>query len=364
MQWGQLLERPLVKTVFMGGGTPSYLPVKLINAILETLYRSFDLDINAEITLESNPRDFSLPHAKQLSVSSINRLSFGAQSFNDEILSTLGRDHNRTTIIEAYENARAADFKNINLDLIYGVPGLTFDIWDHTLSEALELDPEHFSLYCLTLEKGTPMSLDMEQGKLQIPDDDLAADQYTHAELALARKNYKQYELSNWSKKDYSCKHNLQYWNNLPYLGFGPGAHSFLSNIRFSNLKSPRQYIKSTQEWVLKGKEKSLLNQLKENPLVNDFEVIPKNVSMAEYMFLRLRLNKGITNNEFHSVYDDNFTNIFAEELPQLFEKNLLCWHKNNLRLTKKGRLLANEVFTAFIGSYLNTTLPDKSQDI
>ena len=355
-QWGQLLGHPPVKTVFLGGGTPSYLPVKLIFSIIDTVFHAFDVDTKAEITLESNPRDFTPQHAKHLSASSINRLSFGAQSLNDDILSILGRDHDRATLIKAYENATAAGFKNINLDLIYGVPDLTAEIWEQTLNEAIALNPQHFSLYCLTLEKETPMYLALEKGELPRPDEDLAADQYIHAEATLANKDYIQYELSNWSKKDYSCTHNLQYWNNLPYLGFGPGAHSFYSNTRFSNLKSPTQYIKLIHQWILESNDKQFLHHLKSNPLIADFEVIPKNISMAEYMFLKLRLNKGITNDEFHSIYRDRFTNVFAKELPSLFDENLIFWNKNNLCLTKKGRLLANEVFTSFIGSYLQDT--------
>ena len=200
------------------------------------------------------------------------------------------------------------------------------------------------------------MYLALETGKLPRPDEDLAADQYIHAESALAKNDYIQYELSNWSKEDYSCTHNLQYWNNLPYLGLGPGAHSFYSNTRFSNLKSPTQYIKLIHQWILESNDKPFLHHLQNNPLIADFEVIPKNISMAEYMFLKLRLNKGITNDEFHSIYHDRFTNVFAKELPSLFEQNLIFWNKNNLCLTKKGRLLANEVFTSFIGSYLQDT--------
>ena len=353
-QWGYLLRGPDVKTVFFGGGTPSYLPGEFIHELINAIRATFNLSKSTEITLESNPRDLTLAHSKALFQSGVNRISLGAQSFNDDILAVLGRNHDKRSIVQAYQNARNAGFININLDLIYGVPTLSADSWKQTLRDAILLEPEHLSLYCLTLEKGTPMHIAVKQGTMPKPDDDLAADQYLHAESELVRNNYLQYEISNWSKENYSCNHNLQYWKNLPYLGFGPGAHSYISGIRFSNLKSPAKYIDLSETWESHQIDRPILQHLSDNPLIIQADAISKKVSMAEHMFLGLRLNAGITDREFRMIYGQNFTEIFAEQIDHLSTSDLLCWNKNHLTLTKKGRLLANEVFLPFIHSYLN----------
>ena len=242
--WGKLLGSPEVHTIFFGGGTPSYLPSDDIRHAMATIHSAFRVEPDAEVTLEANPGDFSDDKLAAYLDCGINRLSIGVQSFDDDLLKTLGRRHNAADAIQAYRQAQDAGFDNISIDLMYGLPYQSIGHWQDTLRQALELAPPHISMYCLTLEGGTPMERWVEQGSMPTPDADLAADMYLAAQNEMRDAGYRHYEISNWALDGKRSRHNLTYWRNEPYLGVGPGAHSYLAGCRFSAIRSPREYIR------------------------------------------------------------------------------------------------------------------------
>ena len=226
--WGSALGRPRVRTVFFGGGTPSYLPEGDIAEIMRVAADAFRIDPEAEVTLEANPGDLDSNACQGLLRQGVNRLSIGVQSLDNGLLQLLGRRHSADGAVEAFQTARNAGFTNVNLDLMYGLPDQTLDQWSDTIERLAALSPEHISLYALTLEEGTPMRVWADQGKIPEPDPDLAADMYAKARTVLDASGYHHYEISNWSQPGLESQHNLIYWRNEPYLGVGPGAHSRL----------------------------------------------------------------------------------------------------------------------------------------
>ena len=229
--WGRSLAHPQVRTVFFGGGTPSYLPNGDIAAILEAANDAFVIASDAEVTIEANPGDLNAEACRGLLRQGVNRLSIGVQSLDNGLLQLLGRRHSADGAIEAFQTARSAGFNNVNLDLMYGLPNQSLDQWEDTIARLAALSPEHISLYALTLEEGTPMRLWADQGKIPEPDPDLAADMYDMARRVLAESGYRHYEISNWAQPGQESRHNLIYWRNEPYLGVGPGAHSRLGDL-------------------------------------------------------------------------------------------------------------------------------------
>ena len=247
--WGHSLNHPTINTIFFGGGTPSYLPQGALERILKEISQVFEIKDEAEITAEANPDDLDEQKCASMLAQGINRLSIGVQSLNNAALQLLGRRHNSEKAIEAYLTAQKSGFKNINLDLMYGLPNQSISHWHHTTQIISELQPSHISMYCLTLEQGTPLFNWVEQQKLSTPDSDLAADMYHYAEELLEAQGYVHYEISNWSKPGLPSEHNLAYWTGHPYLGVGPGAHSYLDRYRFWNVDSPKLYISQVKSW-------------------------------------------------------------------------------------------------------------------
>ena len=225
-------------TIFFGGGTPSLLLPDQIADVVQAAGAAFDVDADAEVTIEANPNDLTLAYLKMLRAAGVNRLSIGMQSANPAELRLFDRRHDVAAVAESVEAARKAGFDNLSLDLIYGVPDQTLATWRTSLDFALNLQPEHLSLYALSLEAGTPLRAGVETGHVPAPDDDLAADMYELASEMLGAAGYEQYEISNWARPGFQSRHNLQYWLNEPYLGFGPGAHGFAGGVRYSNVLS------------------------------------------------------------------------------------------------------------------------------
>ena len=346
--WGNLLGGPEVHTVFFGGGTPSYLPSDDIARIMEAIRSSFDLAPDAEITLEANPGDFSDDKLTAYLYCGINRLSIGVQSFDDKLLKILGRRHNAADATSAYCQAAEAGFDNISIDLMYGLPYQSVEQWRNTLARALELAPPHISMYCLTLEGGTPMERWVEQGSMPSPDPDLAADMYLMAQNEMRDAGYRHYEISNWSKPDMRSRHNLTYWRNQPYLGVGPGAHSYLGGFRFSVIKPPREYIRRLQGVGACLCDESLSAKIRSVPVVDEIESIDAPLEMAETMMMGLRLDDGISITAFTERFGVPPSRFYAETLDELERLGLLCAHSGALRLTHRGRMLGNEVFSRF----------------
>jgi oxygen-independent coproporphyrinogen-3 oxidase len=347
--WGRLLGRPTVRTVFFGGGTPSYLPNGDIAAILDTVRASFAIEPNAEITLEANPGDFTHEKLASYRKAGVNRLSIGVQSLDDHLLSLLGRRHNAAQAVEAYRTARAAGFRNISLDLMFGLPHQALADWQASLRGAADLDPEHLSMYCLTLEAGTPMEHQVKTGLLPEPDADLAADMYLAAEEVMGGLGYRHYEISNWARPGYESRHNLTYWHNEPYLGIGPGAHSYVGGLRFANLKPPREYIARIEAMASPQlPERIGASTVRSIPVVDSVEEIGSRLEMAETMMMGLRLDTGVSQAAFQRRFGTTLAQAYGSEIAELTTDGLVEQAKGALRLTPRGRLLGNRVFSRF----------------
>jgi len=322
------------RTIFFGGGTPSLLTVEQITRLLNACHKAFAVDELAEITLEANPGTLSREQLAGLHTAGVNRLSIGSQSFDAELLKTLGRIHSPREIVQALHNARAAGFTSINLDFMFGLPGQTMRHWQETLDQALALRPEHFSLYSLIIEEGTPFYTWTSEGRITPGDEDLCADMYEYADERLQVEGYENYEISNWSLPGHQSRHNLTYWQNLPYLGMGAGAHSFFGGKRFSNLLDPQEYI----------------DQLKKQHRPEaGCETIDRVQEMTETAFLALRTAQGLHLPTFEERFAEPFTHFVGERLRVVEEAGLLEQGQDWLRLSKRGRLLGNEVFVRLL---------------
>ena len=352
-QWGSLLDSPEVHTVFFGGGTPSYLPAEDIRHTMKAITTAFNLAPGAEVTLEANPGDFTAEKLAAYLECGINRLSIGVQSFDDDLLNTLGRRHNATDAVHAYRQAADAGFENISIDLMYGLPYQSIHQWQSTLAQARELAPPHISMYCLTLEGGTPMERWVDQGSMPTPDVDLAADMYLMAQDEMRHGGYRHYEISNWAQPGRRSQHNLTYWRNGPYLGVGPGAHSYLNDCRFSAIKSPREYIRRMQSVSLDSSDAPvrampMRAMISSVPVVDEIEQIDTPLEMAETMMMGLRLDEGIGIAGFKERFGEPPCHFYADTLDELERLELLHTQEDALRLTHRGRMLGNEVFSRF----------------
>ena len=350
------VQRIPVHTVFIGGGTPSILPIIELAKVFEALYRDFEIINGAEFTLEANPERVTYDYLKGLRSLGINRLSLGMQTANPEELRLLERQHDYDRIARTVSLARKAGFDNINLDLIFGLPHQTVESWKVSLELGLTLNPDHFSLYALTVEEGTPLADWIHKGLLIEPDPDLAADMYEWASERLERNGFKQYEISNWAKYEnnnglLACRHNLQYWRNLPYLGLGAGAHGYAGGIRTANELSPRRYIQCfLSENVKRGQNQLLFPS---TPAAVNVQDVKQDQEIRETMMMGLRLTEeGVSREAFQARFGMSLEEIYETEIVESISEGLLEWeptHKDCLRLTPRGRLLGNQVFVRFI---------------
>ncbi len=367
------------KTIYFGGGTPSIVPVEHIQRILTALKERFDLDPDAEITLEANPGTLDLAKLQALGTLGINRLSLGVQSFDDATVRRLNRGHTVADALETYGLARRAEFDNVNLDFIYGLPLQTLEDWRATLNQALALAPEHLSLYALKVEEGTGLEHQIRRNKYPMPDDDVAADMYELAEDMLDAAGFEHYEISNWAKRGnwrletsdrrsrisdcrlqnqepdlqseirdlkseipnlqspisrFQSQHNLTYWHDEPYLGFGAGAHSYFAGERYWNVLSPVEYVQRVSHGA---------------GTVAEREVIRRKLEMAETVILGLRLCEGVAFERFSERFGEDVRDKYAAPLRQVAELGLVEMEDDRVRLTRRGRLLSNEVFWRFL---------------
>lgn len=337
-------------TIYFGGGTPSLLNPKQLDKILNKIHQKFQVSKDLEVTLEANPGTVNSSYLNDLHCMGINRLSIGMQSAIPEELRLLGRSHNIDDVINTVKWARQAGIDNLNLDLIFGLPGQSLEAWQHTLELALLLQPEHLSLYSLTVEHGTPMYNWLHRGLLPAIDSDLAADMYEWASIRLEAAGYAQYEISNWAKhrgeKLLACHHNLQYWKNRPYLGFGAGAHGYANNMRVANVLSINEYIDRCFHPASK--------EFPRSPATNVEEIIDYKNEMAETIMMGLRLTiEGVSSSEFKSRFGKTLLEMYQKEIDELITWGLLEWigegESKAIRITKKGRILGNQVFIKFI---------------
>ena len=365
---GSRAEQMNIHTVFFGGGTPSLLSALQFDSILKALRSAFTLTADAEISIEANPGTISPEKLTAIREAGINRISFGVQSANTEELRMLERIHDFFTVIDAVSTARKAGFDNLNLDLIYGLPEQTLASWQTTLQRIVDLHPEHISAYALTLEHGTPFGRWSSKGLLPLPDPDLAAEMYEYAEEFLEANGYVHYEISNWAKKDnaegrrqnaesnssftihqssFVCRHNLQYWHSLPYLAFGAGAHGYANSYRYSNALRIKTYIER-----LIHPSSFIIQPFPLSPAtVNQHKQSLKD-DMSEYMLNNLRLtNVGVAESDFRLRFGSGLLDVYPKEIDELVKNGLLEYAKTSevYRLTKRGRLLGNQVFVKFV---------------
>ncbi len=324
-----------VRSIFFGGGTPSLLSAGQVGDILSTAGSLFAVDEGAEVTIEANPGTVSGDYLASLRALGVDRLSLGVQSLNDAELALLGRIHTGAEARDAVRQARSSGFANLNLDLIYGLPGQTLGDWRNTLEEAMGMGPEHLSLYALSLEAGTPMAEAIGEQRLPAIDPDLSADQYELAEDLLLKDGYRHYEISNWARPGRECRHNITYWRNQPYLGVGVGAHSYLKGHRIANTESLDGYLAAFSGRV---------------PPVPDLdEEIGPDLALAETVILGLRLDGGVCVDDIRSRFGIDILARYRPQIEEMAGHGLLESAGRHLQLTRRGRLLSNEVFWRFL---------------
>jgi oxygen-independent coproporphyrinogen-3 oxidase len=329
-------------TIYFGGGTPSLVPVEHIALILDAIHNAFDVAPDAEITLEANPRPQDDGYFARLRTLGVNRLSLGMQSAIERDLHLFRRGHTFEDVRRTVALARAAGLANLNLDLIYGIPGQSLDDWRATLAAALALEPEHLSTYSLQVEDGTTLKKWIAQGKVLAPDDDLAADMYLLAEDVLEAAGFIHYEISNWARatptsnlQPPTSRHNLIYWRNEPYLGLGCGAHSWLGGRRFSNVRHPRAYI----ECLEAGQS-----------VEAESESISRELEMGETMMVGLRLlEEGVAFDRFLARFEVDMRNVYRQAIERLRAAGLIELTPDRVRLSRQARLIGNRVFGAFL---------------
>ena len=302
-----------VHTVFFGGGTPSLLSAEHFENILRTLRECFPFQEQAEISIEANPGTVSAEGLRKLRKAGINRISFGVQSANTEELRMLERIHNFSDVMDAVRWARGVGFDNLNLDLIYGLPGQGMETWERTVGRVLELRPEHISAYALTLEHGTPFGQWAKRGLMATPDPDLAAEMYEWADEAMIAAGYGQYEISNWAQAGRECRHNLQYWRGLPYLAFGAGAHGYTHDVRYSNVLRIKTYIERM------GEPGEAIPLFPLTPVTVNHHKQSAADDRGEYMMTGLRLTReGVSAREFEARFGMRLVECYGKEIEKL----------------------------------------------
>ena len=326
---GDLAPGYKVDSIYFGGGTPSFFGADGLAVILTTIRRNFDVDNNAEITFEANPDSVSDRLLHRLRAEGFNRVSLGVQSDDDEMLKKLGRPHTYSQAVSAYYKIRKAGFRNVSLDLMYGLPGQSLQDWQETLENVLRLNPEHISCYALKVEEGTPFA--EYKDMLNLPDDDTQADMYLTAVETLRGRGFRQYEISNFCRKGLISKHNMKYWTGGEYLGFGPGASSDFAGKRYTLKRDLQAYIAGIRDG---------------GDIMEDLQEIPMRERAGEYLMLRLRTNIGIEAQE----YEKMFLLPFAP-LEEVLEKQRRFFHATQTDtgrwvLTPKGYLVSNDIIT------------------
>ena len=319
-----------IVSVFIGGGTPSALKAEAIASIMRTLQEQFFFCEDAEVTIEANPGTVDLEKLTIYRNVGINRLSLGLQSTDAEELKLLGRIHSYEEFLKSYEWAREAGFSNINIDLMFAIPGQTGEAWRQHLYQVAELNPEHISAYSLIIEEGTPFA----EQNLDLPDEDTEYQMYEDTAEILERYGYRQYEISNYAKQGYMCRHNAGYWQRREYLGFGLGASSLYRGMRFSNTRRMQEYLKESR-----------------NPdqIRKDVTVLSRNERIEEFMFLGLRMTEGISEKKFEENFDVRLMDIYGDILQKYEETGFMEHIETKWRLTRKGIHVSNHILADFL---------------
>lgn len=321
-------------TVFFGGGTPSILTVDELKELVNNINENFNIKKDAEITIECNPGTINREKLEAMKKMGINRLSIGLQATQNYHLKSIGRIHTYEEFEKNYYDALDIGFKNINIDLMYALPNQKTQEWKDTLDKIIKLNPSHISAYSLILEEGTKL-YDMYQNKeFELLDEDTDINMYNYTIDILKRHGYNQYEISNYSKEDLECKHNIIYWKCDNYLGLGPGASGFIGDTRYSNIEDICEYNKCIMQNI--------------RPVSEEIELTKKD-KIEEFIFMGLRMNEGINIDVFKERFDTDFYDIYQEVMDKLLKRELVRFDGKNISLTQKGREISNSVFIEFL---------------
>jgi oxygen-independent coproporphyrinogen III oxidase len=323
-----------VDTIYLGGGTPTVLKLEQLDKMMRAVREHYDLTSNCEITIEANPNTLDEEKIRGLRSIGFNRISLGVQSFNDKELKNLGRIHSASQAIHSFNLLKKGGFKNIGLDLIFGIPEQTLGSWKSSLEKAISLSPQHISTYSLIIESGTKFYQMKKEGNIKLPTDEKVRQMYLWAIDYLNSKGYKQYEISNFCLPGFESKHNLKYWNHKEYLGFGPSAHSFYKNKRWGNIRGVMEYVELM-------KKKGRVIQFEEN--------LSKDQLVTEAIFLGLRKTNGIDLKKFHKDFKVELEDIRKDKINHLIKLGFLSKQGNSLRLTKKALPVADSIIVSLI---------------
>ncbi len=319
-----------VTSIYFGGGTPSLLSGEEMKDLTESLKRQFFLAPEAEITMEANPGTLTASHLAGYREAGVNRISIGCQSVHEAELSLLGRIHRYEDFQESYRLAREEGFDNVNIDLMYGLPGQTIDSWLQSLEAVCALSPEHISAYSLIVEEGTPFA-DMD---LDLPDEEAERQMAADTVEILTGHGYARYEISNYARPGFACRHNIGYWDGTPYLSFGLGASSYMDHTRWRNTRSMANYLKNVSVPAC---------------LRRDVEILTVENRMEEYMFLGLRMTAGVSQSEFAKRFGRSMNEVYGRKIEHFVREKLLTNSGDRVFLTERGMDLANVVMAEFL---------------
>lgn len=337
------LEKYSVDSIFFGGGTPSLLSTESIHKILKAVDSTFSVEKTAEITIESNPGTLNLEKLNGYKAAGINRISLGIQSFNDDELLQIGRIHDTKTALKTVELCRKAGFENLNLDLIFSLPNQSLEIWESNLKQAISLSPEHLSIYGLQLEEGTDFFERFNAGEFDETSDELDRKMYHKTCDILVDSGFTHYEISNWAKPGFECRHNLKYWQFYEYLGIGPSAASFVNGFRFEVKPSAKDFISNYARDMRNATNATLFSEIHQNTLKD---------SAGEFAFTALRTQDGISFDKFKKEFDVEFMKFYEKEKPEIERFKALGdveIDELGLRLTRKGIDVSNSIMALFV---------------
>ena len=331
MQGAGLGQKTTVDTIYFGGGTPSLLSATQVERILKRVGEQFDVETNAELTMEMNPATVTPETLRDYRSLGLNRASFGVQTFDDHSLKLLARGHDANDARQTFKLLRDAGFDNVSFDLIAGLPAQTLADWERNLNEAIKLSPEHLSLYLLEIHEGTPLAEQVRSGRQPRPDEDLAAEMYEMMLDKLADAGYEQYEISNFARPGFESRHNSKYWRLEPVFGFGVSAHSFDGEHRYANERDTARYVDFIEK-------------------TGCAEIMREDINTAsEFVFLGLRMESGIDLIDYNRRFSADLVSSYSNDIGRLSDAGLIEMNNGCLRLSQRGKLFSNEVFAVFV---------------
>ncbi len=322
-----------LRTLYIGGGTPTALSASQLEVLLDGLTKNLDLSMLEELTIEANPGDLDADKIAVLQNSAVNRVSLGVQTFDDKMLKKIGRSHTEKDIYENIDRLKLAGFDNISIDLIYALPGQTMEQVKDNVAKAIALDIPHMSLYSLILENHTVFMNRMRRGKLPLPKEELEAEMFEYIIAELEKSGFEHYEISNFSKPGFESRHNLMYWDNAEYYGIGAGASGYVNGVRYKNHGPIRHYLKAVEEGSARINE----------------EHLSQREQMEEEMFLGLRKKSGVSMARFEEKFERSFQELYGDIVKDLIQQGLMQVEGDRVRMTKRGLFLGDTVAERFI---------------